>query len=503
MHSKWTRLLQSMATGRPGAVKAPGYGVSHEMLAEVLTRAALAPEPTSRSEISKGSMLIEAPVLASGTVGKAADALIGAGFLTELPPRRGLGGPPITPLALDNTRWATMGFHVDLEQDEADMVTGVICGLNREMLAAPETEMVAQAGDEHDLLGLAKAIRRLAERLLAGVAAPPGEVPARELLGVGVELGGHVFRGVVVDSVYARLGREADLGKTLIGELEEVAGLEDVPVVVENDVNALAIHGYWAGSFEGPDTAVVAVFRLGVGGALILNHHMYRGIRGMAPEPGHLAVEYPEDWASAKRRPLRNPGKAPAFDDECMCSIDGHKFYGHVDTLATPGRIEGQLAALKPDAKIRLEEAAAASRAVPTEDPDQEIVSEEAKVMRRAGQGLGRGLAHMVNILNPGELVVFLPAPLATPAPMSSGTVYIEAAERELNTAYSTAPSDARGGHARLTVHGYKDDDIAQQGAIAAATTAFNAFIEHAHGRDGCQPLVPGSAKDRRRGRPR
>jgi hypothetical protein len=140
---------------------------------------------------------------------------------------------------------------------------------------------------------------------------------------------------------------------------------------------------------------------------------------------------------------------------------------------------------------------------VPTKDPDREVVSEEAKVLRRAGRGLGRGLAHMINVVNPGQLVLFLPAPLATPAPQSSGTEYLEAAEREIDTAYSTGPSDARGGGRRLTVQSYADDDIAEQGAVAAATTAFNAFIEHARGRDGCSPSLPENAKDRSSRHPR
>ena len=75
--------------------------------------------------------------------------------------------------------------------------------------------------------------------------------------------------------------------------------------MVENDVNALAIHGYYERSFKGLDVALVTVFRQGVGGALILNGRMYRGIRGMAPEPGHLAVEYPEDSPGGAIRPHR------------------------------------------------------------------------------------------------------------------------------------------------------------------------------------------------------
>ena len=60
----------------------------------------------------------------------------------------------------------------------------------------------------------------------------------------------------------------------------------------------------------------------------------------MAPEPGHLAVEYPEQ---PPRTPAPTPGTTAGstFGDECLCSTKDRKAYGHVDTLAVPARIEG------------------------------------------------------------------------------------------------------------------------------------------------------------------
>jgi hypothetical protein len=243
------------------------------------------------------------------------------------------------------------------------------------------------------------------------------------------------------------------------------------------------------------------VFHQGVGGALILSGRMYRGSKSMAPEPGHLAVEYPRVPDGAEKRThARDGGMRLAFGDECLCSSRDHKMYGHVDTLATPSRIEGQLSLLFNDT-VSLAQAAAAPRAVPGGEKDHLVVSEEAKVMHRAGRALGRGLVHIINIVNPGQIVLLVPKPLAVPAPGSSGAEYLDAVENELDNAYSTGPADARDGigHIRLPVQSYEDDDIASRGAIAAATTAFNAFIEHASGFDGCpsQPLsekgdVPG-----------
>jgi predicted NBD/HSP70 family sugar kinase len=491
MHSRWTELLQSMAGGVSGS------GISHEMLGKVLYRVALAKEPAPRSEISKGSMTPYAPVLASGTVSKAADVLIRGGLLTELGQRRGQVGPPSRPLTLGGPGWAVVGIHVDLPRSGPDRLTGVICGLDRNVLAGPELLEVSKDledskdDDKHDLRGLAQGIRKLSESLLAQAAGLPDRSPRQQLLGVGVELGGHVFRGTVIDSAHAHWSQPVDLGEALTEELSKSPELDGVPVIVENDVNALAIHRYYERSFEGLDTALVAVFQQGVGGALILDGRMYRGSNGMAPEPGHLAVDYRIPEGASKRPLALDTGKRLNFDDECLCSRTGHKMYGHVDTVATPSRIEGQLATVLPtDDDVSLAKAAASPRAVPVPGagPGDLVVSEEAKIMHRAGRGLGRGLAHIINVVNPGQIVLLLPEPLANPLPGSSGTEYVEAAEREIDSAYSTGPSDARGGedHLRLAIHSYADDTIALDGAVAAATTAFNAFTEHARGFDGC-----------------
>jgi len=491
-HQMWSRLLESMsAGGQPMFGDGPKYGPggSPAMLGKVLTRAALAREPVPRSEISKGSMLIRKTALASGTVGKAVDALVGEGLLVE--GRRvnsGQPGPRIRPLRLGSPRWAIVGIHIGQQHEGPDKLSGIICGLDRKPLCDPVERDVRREGGQRNVCDLADDIRELTEALLAQL------TEQRKFLGVGVEIGGHVHRGVVEDSVHAGWGQEVKLHHVLTEVLGKVPALQDVPVVVENDVNALAIHGYYGrsfdeGSFGELDVTLVAVFGQGVGGALILDGRLYRGSGGMAPEPGHLAVEYPDHPPGWKPPPAPSAGRT--FDDECPCSTEERRAYGHVDTLATPARIEGQLGG-----KISLKEAAETPQALP--QGDQLVFTEEAVTLRRAGRALGRGLTDMINIVNPGQLVLRLPEALAEPAPQTSGTEYLEAVEREITGAYSTGAystgrADARG-RLSLTVQSYADDDqAAREGAVAAATTVFHAFIEHARGRDGCD--APGEGK--------
>ena len=101
----------------------------------------------------------------------------------------------------------------------------------------------------------------------------------------------------------------------------------------------------------------------------------------------------------------------------------------------------------------------------------------------------------MINLLNPGQIILRLPEALATPMPQSSGAEYLAAVESEVDGAYSTGPDDARNGHHLLTVQGYADDRVAYDGAVAAATTVFNAFVEHARGRDGCDVSGEGTQR--------
>jgi predicted NBD/HSP70 family sugar kinase len=471
-HQMWDELLQRMSE----------KGGSPSMLAEVLLRVALADGPVSRSAISKGGMLFRPVGLAVGTVKKAADGLIDEDLLVEKGAMRG-GQPGPAPMALRlGSEWAIIGIHIDQQHDGPDALAGIICGLDRKPLTKLVLGEVPRKGGQHDLSRLAEEIRKLAKTLLQELDSP------RKFLGVGVEIGGHVWHGIVQDSVHAGWSQQVDLQQILAKVLRDIPELENVPGAAENDVNALAIHGYYERSFRQEpvnelDIVLLAVLRQGVGGALILDDHTYRGVHGMAPEPGHLDVEYPEDDPAWTPPDTLSPIKAKTFDDECLCSSTGRRKYGHLDTLAVPARIEGQLAVLK-GVKVSLEKAAAAPRLLPS--GEKFVASDEAVVLRRAGRALGRAIAHMINTLNPGQLVLRLPEALAKPAAGSSGIDYLDAAESEVNRAYSTGPADARGGHSLLYVQPYAEEQVAQDGAVAAATTVFNAFVEHAYGRDGC-----------------
>lgn len=70
---------------------------------------------------------------------------------------------------------------------------------------------------------------------------------------------------------------------------EEMEARCQVPVIIENDANAVAIAERWLGNATSFDHYICLVLGTGVGGGIVINGQVYRGARGIAGEFG-LAV---------------------------------------------------------------------------------------------------------------------------------------------------------------------------------------------------------------------
>jgi len=233
-----------------------------------------------------------------------------------------------------------------------------------------------------------------------------------------------------------------------------------VPVIAENDVNALAVLTIHQIHYAVPDLVVVGVFDEGVGGGLVMDGRLRRGGNGRAMEIGHLSVAFP-----LGRDPYSSSAGA-GFNARCSCGQ-----LGHVDTLAPPRRIVEEFGGgtLEQISEIH------------ARDPQFQRAQQ---VFNRSGAALGRALAHVSNTVNPSRVIMYLPAALAEPKPDTAAAAYLDAARHEVSHAFAASDQPD---YLRIRAFPANPHDAALLGAQAAAVCVLESFIEHALRLDGCK----------------
>lgn len=133
---------------------------------------------------------------------------------------------------------------------------------------------------EADLERLLDFIETLVQRILSA-----NDLRIEQLRGVGAAFPCCIdhARGVAIESNYLMALNNAPIRDIL----EERLG---VSVVLENDANAAALAEHRLGAGVGEENMIYAALSTGIGGGLILNGRLYRGMHGMAGEIGHMFV---------------------------------------------------------------------------------------------------------------------------------------------------------------------------------------------------------------------
>ncbi len=90
-------------------------------------------------------------------------------------------------------------------------------------------------------------------------------------------------KGIVYDTPNLQL-KDAPLGASLT----ECTGIN---TILENDANAACYGEFFAGVAKDCSTMLMITIGTGIGGALVLNNKLWKGIDGLAGELGHLIVE--------------------------------------------------------------------------------------------------------------------------------------------------------------------------------------------------------------------
>jgi predicted NBD/HSP70 family sugar kinase len=258
------------------------------------------------------------------------------------------GGRPAMLLEIVGSAATAVGVKV-----APDHLVGVRVNLDADVVERFESPLRLNATD---------APRRIGETLTEWLADGDGQPP---LLGVGLGVPGiaHPQDGTVDSTLlgWRRL--------PLISQLEERVG---VPVLVDNDVNTLAIAERLYGRARNVENFITVTIGAGVGLGIVAGGDIYHGFAGGAGEFGHVAV----------------------VEDGRVCSCGKR---GCLETLVSDPALVAQARA----AGVIPQRAGIARLRRAADGGDAKAVA----VFAEAGRVLGRAVSGLVNVLSP-ELVL-------------------------------------------------------------------------------------------------
>lgn len=425
-----------------------GGGVSAAVLGDVLSRfARAAPEPLSQRQVGEANANWPGrPSLAAGTRNRAVAILKEQGFLIGAGTDATGPGRPMDMLKLSDSSHLMVGCHLGLESDGSAHLTSVLVALDGTVQAKRERqELLVIGGRPFTPTDLVDAVSGEMRAL----------VPTRKrstLLGLGLDVPGHVFEGRVVALTHGTDWHDVDIETTLARRLK-------IPVILDNDVNVLAAFEIYRQRYSDPNFVFVGVFDDGIGAALVLEGRVRHGASGMAGEIGHFYV-HPRLWSSGANEHLGDPPPLfkRTFDDPCHCGN-----FHHVDCYAIPRRIANELAVSDFSALCTA--------------PADSATAAEVEVMSHAGRALGEAIAGIVNVINPSRIVIMLHPALETAHAGQVGYAYREQVEATLTThAYSDGAATARAGTDELSY--VSEPNLLEYQAKAAAFRVFDRFIE-------------------------
>ncbi|GAA1007437.1 sugar kinase [Acrocarpospora pleiomorpha] len=300
--------------------------------------------PLSRTEIARQLDLSPA------TVTQLTRELMGHGMLEELELEPSRGGRPAQKLGLIGSAGRALGVKVT-----TDHLVIVDVRLDGEVLGAWERPV-----DTTSPRALDDLVDAVADAVSRTAADPP-------LLGIGVGVPGSVEDQAIGTVNAPTLGWQA----TPVGD--RLRRRLDLPVLVENDVNALAAAERLYGRGRTHRDFLVLTIGRGVGAAIVTDGRVYRGARGGAGEFGHV--------------PMLAAGPVCGCGNQgCLESLVGAA--GLVGAART--RME-----LPEDAGV-----ADVGRAAAGGDAAAQAVFAEA------GAVLGRAAAGLINVVDPEVVVV-------------------------------------------------------------------------------------------------
>jgi predicted NBD/HSP70 family sugar kinase len=243
--------------------KVPGQASMRSLNRLQVMEALRANGPVSRVEIG------EHTGLAPATVSEITGALLAEDLLRESRSVIAGRGRPRIMLEINADGGRVMGIKLSTHQ-----LTLSLTDLTGRAIAAVSLPLLPQ---ELGIVATADSVAASIRRFLKEQRMAP-----ESLSGIGAGLPGFIETGTGTGSWSPLFG---DHPASFSELLEDRLG---VPVIVENDVNLVALAERWFGQGKGVDNFCVVTVEHGVGMGMFLDGKLYRGRAGMAAEFGHV-----------------------------------------------------------------------------------------------------------------------------------------------------------------------------------------------------------------------
>lgn len=200
-----------------------------------------------------------------------------------------------------------------------------------------------------------------------------------DLLGAGIAMPG--FIDVEKGINYIHLPVKEPGFKSLTGYLSAKTGLH---VLIDNDSSAIALAEYVIGKAVGKKDSLIINFGWGVGLGMILDGKLYRGSSGIAGEFSHIPL--------FNNNKLCECGKTGCLETEASM----HTIVDGFQTALKSGRVSC-IKSLPPDPEE-------SSKLIVEAALSGDLLSIE--LITQAAYDIGRGLAILIHILNPEQIVI-------------------------------------------------------------------------------------------------
>jgi predicted NBD/HSP70 family sugar kinase len=232
----------------------------------VVLNAIQASQGISRVEIAKHTGLT------AQTISVIVRRLIEQGIVQEVGSMPSAGGKPRTSLRINPAAGYAVGVHFDPIE-----VSVVVVDMTGRELAESHQAIAPGLAPEALIAEAADVARTLLTKL---------EIPDERVLGVGAACPGPIdqSQGMIISPPRRDRWTEVPIKRLLT----QYIGFD---VTIDNDANAAAIGERWSGHGRNSSDFAFLYMGTGIGGAIFLSNHIYRGASLNAGEFGHIVVE--------------------------------------------------------------------------------------------------------------------------------------------------------------------------------------------------------------------